>query len=193
MGGQLLNQRSALQPWILSLAYILNVVPTRIGTTKSNVHKHHVKGSRFCSRKYNLLLILYTLWGAFTCTTNSNRFKRNHVREALYYMNRLNQENVTTSQSHYLYSSHVGVYPRPKTSYLMGEDETWLHEHLILFAFPVIWSDGARVEQMICMHRPPFWGRIKFIQTAPRMAPERLNMHGKKVKNAVWLGVRGSH
>ena len=46
---------------------------------------------------------------------------------------------------------------------------------------------------MICMHRPPFWGRIKFIQTAPRMALERLNMHRKKVKNAVWLGVRGSH
>ena len=43
------------------------------------------------------------------------------------------------------------------------------------------------------MHRLIFWGRIKFIQTAPRMALERLNMHGKKVKNAVWLGVRGSH
>ena len=45
---------------------------------------------------------------------------------------------------------------------------------------------------MICMQGPPFWGRIKFIQTAPRMALERLNMHRKKVKNAVWLGVVGA-
>ena len=37
MGGQLLNQGSTtLQPRILSLAYILNVVPTRIETGKSN-------------------------------------------------------------------------------------------------------------------------------------------------------------
>ena len=63
MGGQLLNQRSALQPQILSLAYILNVVATRIGTTKSNVHKHQDKGSGFCSREFHVLSTLYALTG----------------------------------------------------------------------------------------------------------------------------------
>ena len=85
MGGQLLNQRSALQPWILSLAYILNVVPTRIGTTKSNVHKQHVKISRFGSGEYNLLLILFCILceEPSRATTNRNSIKKETMSEKL--------------------------------------------------------------------------------------------------------------
>ena len=154
MGGQLLNQGSAtLQPHILSLAYILNVVPTRIETGKSNFSET----TKPCLCVAILLqthkLDLYHK-GCLVC------FKKSLFKFCIQLLS-------------------MGRVPSCHFCHFALSFRTWSH--------------GAWVESMICMHGPPFWGRIKFIQTAPRMALERLNMHRKKVKNAVWLGVRGSH